>query len=111
MASSPHRYTQQLADQHLVLAVVQLLAFARPLARGLVLLPAVDLALPVTEPRLVAASAQSQHPRRSSFGLAGEAGWVGHRGRARVVLFSRGDLLILITVVRVDGVFEAHVRE
>jgi len=76
-----------------------------------VLLPAVDLALPVTEVRLVAAGAQSQHPRRSSFGLASEAGWVGHRGRARVVLLSCGDLLLLGAVVRVDSVFEAHERE
>ena len=53
---------------------------------NLVLFPAVDLALLVAEPRLVVAvGAQSQHPRRSSFGLTGEAGWDGHRGRARVV--------------------------
>ena len=72
------------------------------------LFPAVDLALPVTEPRLVAAGAQSKRPRRSSFGLTGEEGWDGHRGRARVVLFSCGDLPLFVTVVRVDGVFEAR---
>jgi len=38
-----------------------------------VLLPAVDLALLVAKVCLVAAGAQSQHPRRASFGLAGEA--------------------------------------
>jgi len=45
------------------------------------------------------------------FVLAGEAGWVGHRGRARVVLLSCGDLLLLGAVVRVDDVIEAQVRE
>ena len=63
MPSSPHRHAQQLPDQHLVLTVVQLLAFARPLARDLVFFSAVDLALLIAEPRLVAASAQSQRPR------------------------------------------------
>ena len=85
MPSTPHRHAQQLADQHLVSAVVLLLALEYFFARDLVLLPTVDLALPIAEPRLVAAGAQSQHPRRSSFGLSGEAGWVGHRGRTRVV--------------------------
>ena len=47
----------------------------RAFARDLVLLPSIDLALLVAEVRLVAASAQSQRPRRSSFGLAGEAEW------------------------------------
>ena len=111
MSSSPHRHRKQLADEEFVLAVVQLLSFPRPLARGLVLLSAVNLALPVAEPRLVAAGAQPQRPRRSSFGLAGEAGWDGHRGWARVVFFSCGDLFLLITVVRVNGVFEAHERQ
>ena len=85
MASAPHRHAQQLADEEFVLAVVQLLAFAGALARDLVLRPAVDQALFVAKPRLIAAGAQPQRPRRSSFGLAGEAGWVGHRGWARVV--------------------------
>ena len=84
MTSAPHRHAQQLADEHLVLAVVQLFAFACFFARDLVLFSAVDLALPVTESRLVTAGAQSQHPRRAAFGLAGEARRVGHRRRARV---------------------------
>ena len=111
MPSSPHRHAQQLADEHLVLAVIQLLAFACFFARDLGLLPAVDLTLLVTEPGLVTAGAQSQHPLWSSFGLAGETRRVGHRERARVVLFSCGDLLLLGAIVRVDSVFEAHERE
>ena len=111
MPSSPHRHGQQLADQHLVLAVIELLALPHFFARDLVILPAVDLALPVIEPRLVAVGAQSQHSRRSSFGLAGEARRVGHRGRARVVFFRRGDLFLLGAVVSVDSVLEAHERE
>ena len=43
--SSPHRHGKELADEEFVLAVIQLLALPRPLARDLVLLPAVDLAL------------------------------------------------------------------
>jgi len=109
--SPPHRHAQQLADEHFVLAVIHFFALPSSFARGLVLLPAVELALPVTEQCLVAACAQSQHPRRSSLGLAGEARRVGHRGRARVELFSGCDLLLLGAVVRVDGVFEAHERE
>ena len=82
----PHRHTQQLADQHLVIAVVlfPVFAFARLHARDLVFWPAVDLALFIAEPRLVAGTAKKL-PRRSSFGLAGEAGRNRHRGRARVV--------------------------
>jgi len=91
-------------------AVIELLAFACFFARDLVLFPAVDLALLVAEPRPVA-GAQSKRPRWASFGLAGEAGWVGHRGRARVVFFSCGDLLLLGAVMCVDGVFEVHERE
>ena len=45
------------------------------------LFSAIDLALPVTKPRFVAAGAQSKHPRRSTFGLAGEARRVGHQVR------------------------------
>jgi len=73
VASAPHRHGEQLADEEFVLAVIELLAFARSFARDLVLRPAVDLALPVTELRLVTAVAQSQQPCRSLFGLAGEA--------------------------------------
>ena len=45
-----------MSDQHLVLAVVQFLAFACFFARDLVLRPAVDLALLVTEVRPYVAS-------------------------------------------------------
>jgi len=65
----------------------------------------------VAEVRPSVAGAAEEPASGSSFGLAGEAGWVGHRGRARVVFFSRGNLLLLSAVVRVDGVFEAHERE
>jgi len=102
--------TRKLANEKFVLAVIELLALASSFARGLELLPAVDLVLFVAEPRH-AAGAQTKRPRRAAFGLACEAGWMWHRGRAGVVLFSCGDLLLLSAVVRVDGVFEAHERE
>ena len=111
MASPPHRHAQQLADQNLVLAVILLPSFARPLARDFVLLPAVDLALFVAEVRPSVADAAEEPPRRSSFGLTGEAGCDWHRGRAGVVFFRRGDFLLLGAVVRVDSVFESHMRE
>jgi len=107
-SSASHRHTQQLADQHLVLAVVQLLAFACFFARDLVLLPAVDLALLVAEVRPSVAGVQPQRPHRASFGLAGEARWDWYRGRAGVQHLCRSDLLLLGAVVRVDGIFEAH---
>ena len=84
-ASAPHCHAHQLADQHLVLAVVEFLAFPRSFALLFVLLPAVDLALLIAEIRPRVASAAQQFPRRSSFGLAGEARMNWHRGRAGVV--------------------------
>jgi len=76
--SAPHRHGKELTDEEFVLAVVLLLAFACFFARDLVLLSAVDLALLVAKVCLFAAGAQSQRPRRASFGLAGEAGWDWH---------------------------------
>ena len=64
----------------------------------------------VTEVRLVA-GALFQPLCQSSFGLAGEARRDRHREQAGVMQFSSGELLLLITVVCVDGVLEAHERE
>ena len=91
--SASHRHTQQLAYQYFVLAVVQFLAFACFFARGLVLLPAVDLALLVAKVSIITTGAKSQRLRRPTFGLAGEAGnprdrLEGGRGKHRRVACS-----------------------
>jgi len=76
--TAPHRHAQQRADKHLVFAVIELLAFACSFARDLVLLPAVDLALIISEVRPSVAGTAEESPHRSSFGFAGEARRVGH---------------------------------
>ena len=78
MPSASHRNGEELANQHLVLAVVRFLAFPRSFARGLVLLPAVELALLVAEVRPSVAGAAEELASQASFGFAREAGWNGH---------------------------------
>ena len=105
-SSSLHRRAQQFADQNVVLAIV-LLQFADSFALLLVLLSAVVLAFFTAEADGVTATACKELRLLSSTNEAGRnfRCWLG------VLLLRSGDLLLLGAVVRMDGVFEVHVRE